>query len=128
MEPVLAIRLMEFEISTFTLGLIFVLREVGYTVSLLIMSHLNGEDRNINRQIIFWGLLFTGFCHFLIGPAVFLPNSIIVMVAGQFLFALGTGVYFIPILPEMLKIGIKKYPQQQIEVSDMTTGVFNFML
>jgi sugar phosphate permease len=127
MEPVLALRFSDFDLSPFKIGFMFCIRDAGYTVSLLIMSFYLTEERNINRKVMTIGLFIAGISHFFLGPAEFLPNNLALMMFGQFMMSFGSGIFFIPILPEMIKVATKMYPNQQIEASDISAGVLNFM-
>jgi MFS family permease len=126
-EPVLALKFLEFDISSFTLGILFCIGDTGYSICLLIMAYWLTEERNINRYVMFGGLLFTGISHIFVGPAEFLPDSLTIMTLGQFLISFGGGIFFIPILPEMMKAAWRKFPNQKIEASDMSAGIMDFM-
>lgn len=127
-EPLLAIRFMEFNISELTLGVLFSIKEAGYTISQLVLSFMMGQECKNNKLAIFWGLLFTGVWHSIVGPAEFLPNSLAVMILGNFMVTFGGGTFFILVLTELIKDATEKHPGQEIEASDISAGVFNSML
>ena len=125
-EPILSVRLLDFEISDFMIGLFFSLNGVSYMFVSLIISWFT--DRYDNQMIISFGIFITGFFHFLIGPSRFLPDSLILMGIGQFLFGGFSILFLITCLPVMINEGITYYPNQKFEVSDMSSGIFNFSL
>ena len=123
-EPILTVRLLEFEISEFMIGLFFSINAVSYMIVSLFISWFT--NRYDNKAIISFGLLSTGLTHFLCGPIWFLPNNLIIMGIGQFLFG-GFSIFFlITSLPVMITEATNHYPQQKFEVSDMSSGIFNF--
>ena len=57
-----------------------------------------------------------------------MPDSLVIMWIGQFLIG-GFSVFFvITWLPEMIKDAVEGNPDKQLEVTDISSGVFNWML
>mmetsp|Transcript_26208 Transcript_26208/g.23194 ORF Transcript_26208/g.23194 Transcript_26208/m.23194 type:complete len:83 (+) Transcript_26208:107-355(+) len=73
-------------------------------------------ERFGNMRIIAIGILFTGLSQLLNGPIKFLPNSLIIMGIGQFLFGGFTVFFSIPLLPVLIQEGANKYPFKKFEV------------
>ena len=126
MEPVLSLRVMDFEISSFWIGMFFSLNAITYTLACLIISWVT--ERFENKFLIVFGMLSAGFNMFLVGPSPILPDSLVLMCVGQFLNGGFSILFLITWLPEMIKDASKIYPDRIMEVTDVSSAVFNFML
>ena len=126
MEPVLALRVMDFNISSFWLGIFFSLNAITYTLACFAVSWLT--DKFENKFLIVVGMLWAGFNMFLVGPSPLLPDNLLLMWIGQFLNGGFSILFLITCLPEMIKDASKLYPDQIMEVTDISSAVFNFML
>lgn len=126
MEPVLAIRLMEFNISEFWVGIFFCINAIAYVMGSLCISYFT--DRFDNKILIVFGLFAGGLSEFLIGPSPFLPDMLWIMGAGQFVLGLFTIFFLVTCLPEMIDDVVRNHPESPFEASDISAGVFNSML
>ena len=81
-----------------------------------------------NRTLIAYGMFLTGLSQLLVGPSNFLPDSLLIMSIGQFMFGGLSILFLITSLPEMIKEATKAFPNQKYEASDISSGIFNSML
>lgn len=125
-EPVLAVRLMDFDLSPFWIGIFFSINAVSYVISSLVISWFTYYFKN--RTLIVVGMFAAGLSQFLIGPSPFLPDNVYIMAVGQ--LTLGGCIIFFLItsLPEMINDVVSIHPHQKLEASDISSGVFNSML
>lgn len=126
LEPVLALRLMEFDLSPTVIGLFFWIPALSYMVSCFWVSWFT--SRFDPKLVIAAGMGLWGLSQFLVGPSEILPNSLVIMVAGQFIFAFLSIMFLIPSLPVMINEGNSQFPNQSAKVTDMSSGAFNFIL
>ena len=71
------------------------------------------------------GALFGSFSMLFVGPSYSLPNSLLLMAIGQLLIG-GFGLFLmVPVIPEMINSASTYYPDQIIEITDISAGVFN---
>lgn len=123
MEPVLAFRLNEFEISQFSVGMFFSIQPISYIVLSFSISWFT--KNYANRGLIMLGALLCSFAMLFVGPSHYFPNKIYLMGLGQ-LFIGGFGLFLmVPVIPEMINAGTKYYPGRIIELTDISAGVFN---
>ena len=126
MEPVLAFRLEEFNISPVYVGTFFSIQPVSY--SLLSFTITYFTEKYANRGLLMLGALTSGLSTFLIGPSHMLPNDLMIMGLGQLCIG-ATGLFLmVPSIPEMIRASSQNYPKRIIELTDMSAGVFNCCL
>lgn len=128
MEPILAERLVEFDLSSMQIGFFFAIWPVFYIPSSIGVQCLPARiDR---RVIIIVSAFFTAIAFIFVGPSeVFgLPNSLVLMGIGQALVGVFTAFMMIPGLPEMVESTIPLYPGQEREVNDLSSGIYNSFL
>ena len=81
-------------------------------MSLIISWFTNRYD---NKVLIALGMFLTGLSQFLVGPSHFLPDSLLLMAIGQFMFG-GLSILFLSTsFPEMIKDSTKAFPKQKYE-------------
>ena len=126
LEPVLALRITEFGVSSLFIGFFFALSPITYVMVSANISWFT--DRFDNKVLIYWGLVLWGISQFLVGPSMILPNSLWIMCVGQLLMG-GFSVFFlITCLPEMIRDAVEGHPHKKLEATDISAGVFNCML
>lgn len=81
MEPVLAFRLSEFDISSFQIGMFFSIQPISYIILSFSISWFT--KMYSNRGLIMIGAVLCGFSMFLVGPSHRLPNALYLMGLGQ---------------------------------------------
>ena len=126
MEPVMALRLDEFDLSPFWIGAFFSIASLMYTISSLMVACF--AERIDNKLLIFLGMLFNGFSHIVVGPSPYLPDSLILMWVGQVVHGFTVTFFLITWLPVMINDAVIGYPRQKNEVTDMSSAIFNSML
>ena len=122
-EPVLSFRLFEFTNSVQVHSLIFSWMIGGYSAMALMVTILIKQIKPIN--LVALGMLLWGFCNFLVGPSVFLPDSIVLIALGLFLSGMTIVCCTVPQLPIMLKCLESKYPTQAHIASDYCSSIYN---
>ena len=70
------------------------------------------------------------FCHIFIGPSEFLgfPDRLWIMIIGQVLIGIANPFLMVPTLPEMIDSVMHKFPDQDSQVTYISSGVFNSFL
>ena len=121
-EPLISVYLSFFGLETIGSGLVYSLSSFGYMFANLFMVKLSG--RYSNRILILWGLLGWAISHFLIGPAHFVPNSLVIIWTGMFLNGCFASLVIIPTLPEMTSIASINFPNKMSEVTDFSLCIF----
>lgn len=123
MEPVLAFRIAEFDVSKFQIGMFFSIQPISYIILSFTISWFT--KNYANRGLIMMGGVLGAFSMFLIGPSHYLPNQLYLMGLGQLCIG-GFGLFLmVPVIPEMINSGAKYYPTKIIELTDISAGVFN---
>ena len=125
-EPILAIRLMEFGLSEFWIGMFYTIQAGGYIVGWISFTLI--PDYFDKKVIITVSMFLTGTVTFLVGPSPLLPNSLLIMGIGNFFHGMFTSYFVIIPFPLMIETVSSRYPKQKLESSDISSGVFNSML
>lgn len=126
MEPVLAFRISQFNVSAFQIGMFFSIQPISYIILSFTISYFTGKYAN--RGIIMLGALFASFSMLFVGPSHNFPDELYLMGIGQLLIG-GFGLFLmVPVIPEMISAGTKYYPNKIIELTDISAGVFNSFL
>ena len=125
-DPVLSLRLAEFNLPNLYYGAFFSWMFIGYVFSSFIVSL--ALKSYTSRTVIIVGGFFCGLSHALAGPSILLPNSVELMFIGRTLMGLFLTSLIIAPLIEMTDVSIPKYPNHQVKVTDMWAGFFNFSL
>ena len=81
-----------------------------------------------DKFLIFIGMFVNGFSQFLIGPSPYLPNNLTLMCIGQALDGFTATFFVITCLPAMINNATECYPNQKNEVTDISSGIFSWML
>ena len=81
-EPVLSFRLQDFTDSVYVKGLVFISMTAGYWVMALFIPCI---VKNFDSMVqVTFGMMLWGIANFLIGPSIFLPDSLELMILGHF--------------------------------------------
>lgn len=72
------------------------------------------------------GTLCCGLSMFLVGPAEFIPDSLLIMAIGQFLYVLFSAFMFLYALPEIIFLLNERFPNQEEKVGDVASALYNF--
>jgi predicted MFS family arabinose efflux permease len=123
MEPVLAFRLQEFNISPVLVGTFFSIQPVSYVVLSMSITWFTGKFAN--RGLLMIGALLSAFSMLLVGPSHYLPDSLNLMAMGQLCVGAFGLFLMVPAIPEMINAASKIYPKRIIEITDVSAGVFN---
>lgn len=78
-----------------------------------------------NQTLISFGLILSGFSMILVGPSHLLPNSVIIMAFGQFIYMFFAIFAMITPLPEMIDQLNHRYKDQEDKVIDMAAAIVN---
>ena len=128
MEPILAERLLDFDLSSMQIGFFFGIWPIFYIPASIAVQYI---PRNIdNRVTIIISAFLTGIAFIFVGPSEMLgmSNSLVLMGIGQALVGVFTAFMMIPGLPEMVESTIPLFPGQEREVNDLSSGIFNSFL
>ena len=126
MEPVMSLRLDDFNLQSFWIGAFFAICPLMSTMSSLVYVYI--WDKIDNMLLIFIAMFINGFSHFLIGPSPYLPNSLILMIIGQMIHGFTVTFFIVTWLPVMINEAVKSFPDHKIRVSDISSGIFSSML
>ena len=126
LEPILSLRLEDFNLTPIEIGLFFWSYAGMYTAASMIVFWFT--KRFNNKGFIWICMLICGFINFMVGPSPFLPDSLIVMIIGQLLNGIFSNFFLITSLPLMIQDAVEGFPKQKIEVTDASSGVFTWML
>ena len=78
------------------------------------------------KKLLFLGTFITGGSFLLIGPSFGLPKSIYFPYIALLLNGIGTGLIYVPVLPDLINIIEKVYPDYpESIVSDTASSIFN---
>ena len=128
LEPILASRLIEFNLSSMQIGLFFAIWPIFYIPSSIAIQYV---PRWVDKRFTIILASFLTFVAFIfVGPSeIFnLPNSLLIMGIGQALIGIFTAFMMIPGLPEMVESTIPLYPGQEREINDLSSGIYNSFL
>mmetsp|Transcript_33466 Transcript_33466/g.51393 ORF Transcript_33466/g.51393 Transcript_33466/m.51393 type:complete len:112 (+) Transcript_33466:130-465(+) len=110
MEPVLAMRVKEFNLSQVEIGLFFIIMPIFYIpTSILVQKVPNGVEK---RAIIIVTSFLLFFANLFVGPSEIFnfPESIWMMIVGQALRGLLDPFTLVPALPEMIESVLPEFP------------------
>mmetsp|Transcript_30623 Transcript_30623/g.35053 ORF Transcript_30623/g.35053 Transcript_30623/m.35053 type:complete len:131 (-) Transcript_30623:257-649(-) len=116
-DPVLSLRLAEFNLPSIEYGAFFSCLFIGYIISAFLV--LLSLKRLTNRTVIICGSVLVGLSLILVGPSILLPNTIVIMFVGRTLMGLFVTSLIIPTLIEMTDVSLPKYPDHKVKVTDM---------
>ena len=126
LEPILSIRLEDFNLTPIEIGLFFWSYAATYTAASLVVFWFT-KRYNKKGFICIWMLIWS-LTNFLVGPSPFLPDSIVIMIVGQLLNGIFSNFFLITSLPVMIQDAVEGFPKQKMEVTDASSGVFTWML
>ena len=128
MEPILAKRLTDFELTSLQIGLFFAIWPVFYIPASVMVQYM---PRWVDRRVtIILSAFFSGVAFIFVGPSEMfsMPDSLVLMGIGQALVGIFTAFMMIPGLPEMVESMIPLYPGQERAVNDLSAGLYNAFL
>lgn len=125
-EPILSIRLIDMGLTEFWIGVFFSINGIGNIFASFLLYYFSGKFDN--KLIILSAMIIAGLSQFMVGPSIFFPDSIWIMAIGHFIMGMFTPFFQVSSLPEMINVAKSKYPNNQDEASDISSGVFNSML
>ena len=128
MEPILAQRLVEFNLTTLQIGYFFAIWPIFYIPSSLFVQFV--PDYVEKRVTIILSAFMSGIAFIFVGPSELFgfANSLVLMGIGQALVGIFTATMMIPGLPEMVESTLPKFPGQERRVNDLSSGLFNAFL
>ena len=121
-EPVLAFRLEELTDSTYLQSLVFFSLPFGYSVMSLFIPYI--IDCFSSYVMVSLGLFLCGLSNLLIGPSIFLPDGLVLMIIGMFLTGFTNLIFVVKLIPIMLERVKKVYPNQASQASDICSSMF----
>jgi hypothetical protein len=128
MEPILAMRLDEFNLSQMEIVMFFTILPMFYIpTSVLVQYTPKGIEK---RAILITACFFAFIENIFVGPSYLLgfPNSLLLMAIGQALHGLVDPFLLVPSLPEMIESAMVEYPDHEFLVNDLSSGIFNACL
>jgi predicted MFS family arabinose efflux permease len=109
LEPVLAIRLQDFDLSSIEIGVFFSLYALLYIPGGLLVQYT--PARWERRSVLLTAILLAGCACLFIGPSELLPNSLALMVIGQAWIGIVTPFMLVPCLGEMVDSQLPLFPE-----------------
>ena len=129
MEPILANRLVEFNLTQLQIGFFFGIWPVFYIPASIAVQFVPSYIEK--RVTIILSAIMSGVAFIFVGPSQMLdfPNTLVMMAIGQALVGIFTATMMIPGLPEMVESMKPKFPkEQERQVNDYSSGIFNSFL
>ena len=124
MEPILALRLLDFDLKSWQTGLFFGIWAMTYIPISFTILWL---PKKISRRVtIIVCTLLCALAFILAGPSQILklPESLTLMGIGQALVGAATVGMIVPSLPEMNSVGKRLFIGQEEDVGYFTSGLF----
>ena len=128
MEPILAERLVEFNLNTIERGLFFAILPILYIPATVMVQYV---PQSIEKRFtIIVSSFGSGIAFLFVGPSQLcdFPDSLVLMGIGQALAGIFRAFMIVPGLPEMVEATIPQYPGQEREVNDLSSGIYNSFL
>ena len=124
MEPILATRLLDFQLTTTQIGMFFAILPIFYIPSSIAVQFFPVWIEK--RLTMILASLFSAFSFLFVGPSLMFHfnDSLLLMAIGQGLVGVFIPYLLIPGLPEMVDSTLPLYPGQEREVNDLSSGVF----
>ena len=109
MEPILAERLVDFDLDSMQIGLFFAIWPVFYIPASIAVQYV--PKRVDKRFTIILSAFLTGIAFIFVGPSEMFgfPDSLVIMGIGQALVGIFTAFMMIPGLPEMVESTLPLY-------------------
>jgi len=128
MEPILAYRLADFNLTQQQIGLFFTLLPVLYIVTSVAVQYMPKTIQK--RAVLITAIFLSFFVNICVGPSIVFgfPDSLFVMGIGQLLHGLVDPFIIVPSLPEMIDAVVPLYPNDEFLVNDLSSGIFNCFL
>ncbi|CAI2367159.1 unnamed protein product [Moneuplotes crassus] len=125
--PVMSLELKKMSVSDFGISLFFCVSSLGYLFSSLVVVP-NFIAKLNQKKCIAFAIMMFGFTQFLVGPVFPIPQSVVFMVIGQFCVGFFSLILMVSPVTVMIEDSEKKFPTQKSYVTDLSSGVFIFML
>lgn len=128
-EPILSLRLEnDFNLNEFMIGLIFMISAFSYVFSSILIPFLIKSENYVRITEI--ATVWCGVSMILVGPSKLLPDSLVIMGIGQFIYVFFAVGMYLYCLPEIIARLTVKFPKQTNRVTDIATSfwVFSFAL
>ena len=126
MEPILARRMEEMDLSQVQIGWFFMILPAAYIPSAMIIEKF--PKRWDKRVVIISGMVFCALSLFFVGPTTIInfneDSTLAIMIAGQVLLGLAIPISLILALPSMVESVMDVYPNQVGRVNNLSSGVF----
>ena len=129
LEPILAMRVKEFDLTQVQIGVFFIVMPIFYIpVSSVVVPSLPSSISK--RAIMILGALASFFGNLLQGPSFMfgIPDSLTMVLLGQIAHGIVDPFLLIPSLPEMLESVLPLYPGQETQVNNLSSALFNSFL
>jgi hypothetical protein len=113
LEPILAIRLLDFNLNSVQIGLFFTIWSITYIPASIAVQYVS---RKIEARLIIIGACIgCGLAFFVTGPSQMLgmPDELWLIGLGQALIGIFTAIMIVPGLPEMVECILPLYPGQE---------------
>lgn len=110
MEPILALRLTDFDLTTVQIGIFFAIWPIFFITSTLIAKHLPSKvDRRVTLML---SALLSGMIFVFVGPSELasFEESLVLMGIGQSLVGVFSGFMIAPALSEMATAASCSFP------------------
>ena len=129
MEPILAFRVKQFNLSQVEIGFFFIIMPIFYIpTSMWVQNVPNGIEK---RMILIVASFLSFFTNLWVGPSLMfpMPNKMWVMMVGQAIRGIVDPFLLIPSLPEMIECQLSRYPPSvHTQINDISSGMFNMFL
>ena len=112
MEPILARRLVEFNLTQLQIGYFFAIWPIFYIPASILVQFV---PQYVEKQVtIILSAIMSGVAFIYVGPSQLLgfSNSLVLMGVGQALVGIFTATMMIPGLPEMVESMKPKFPKE----------------
>ena len=123
-EPILANRLVEKNLSVMMIGVFFAIFPVFMILTSLLVRYVPKKIEKRTRLIVAFTISCFGFL--CAGPSEMLkfPDSLLLMGIGQAVFGMTYAIIVVVSLPEMIEGGLERYPSQEEAVNLNCPGMY----
>lgn len=127
-EPILQLKMLEYKISTTSIGLIFSLDTVTFTITSLVLNMFNDKNKNF-PLLVTTGVFVFVVSMLLCGPAPFLPQTLTVICIGILIGGIGGALVNNNSVPALNLLLRKKFPEMdpslfKNNISAINVGAF----
>lgn len=128
MEPILAFRIKDYNLSQVQIGVFFVVLPIFYIpCSMLVQRVPNGVQK---RAVMIIACVASFFGNLFVGPSLMFqfPDNIYMAAIGQVAHGIVDPYILVPSLPEMIESVLPLYPGQEERINNLSSGLFNMFL